>query len=108
MVIHDRNPSRPVQLPLNNMSDESLSLSDIDVQQETTGRKSVRQMFEFDDLLDFKVQIRLTMLELKLKVWPSIPNARKPCYSLIHKMGLFKPPPFDSASKLLWPNEDRT
>ena len=41
---------------------------------------SVYQMFNDDDLFDFKVQIRLTMLELKLLAWPGIPSARKVCY----------------------------
>ena len=61
------------------------------VVKETQGIDLVTQMFKYDDLFDFKVQIRLTMFELKLLIWPSIPSTHKRCYSFLHKMGGFKP-----------------
>ena len=44
-----------------------------------------------DDLIDFKLYVRLIILELKLMVWPSLPKSRRTCTNMTHLFGLFRP-----------------
>ena len=62
-------------------------------QEDTESVNTAKMAVKTDGFIDFKVMIKLIMLELKLLIWKSVRSSRPKCTNFMHAVGIFRKSP---------------
>ena len=62
-------------------------------QEDTESVNTAKMAVKTDGFIDFKVMIKLIMLELKLLIWKSVRSSRPKCTNFMHAVGIIRKSP---------------